>query len=121
MGIEKLIGMTITKIDGLSEQSEDVFFYTAQGTLKLHHYQDCCEYVCVNEIHGDPEWLIGSPVLTAEERTADASADVSESGTWTFYEIATNKGSVTIRWLGSSNGYYSESVSADWTDIGSVA
>lgn len=59
----------------------------------------------VVDVCGDIKNLVGAPLLMAEE-----SSESMESGTWTFYEFATVKGSVTIRWLGESNGYYGEEV-----------
>jgi hypothetical protein len=67
--------------------------------------------VSIEDIVGDLDDLIGAPLLRSEERTQDDPSREYDSGTWTFYEFATIKGSVTIRWYGSSNGYYSESVS----------
>lgn len=87
------------------------------GTVMLHHVQDCCEHVRIESLDGDLEDLVGTPIVFAEEavnppdapKTEDSSYDSHH--TWTFYRIGTIKGTVVIRWYGSSNGYYSESVS----------
>lgn len=109
---ETLLGLTVTKIDGCSDGSEEVRIETVEGrAFRMYHYQDCCETVYLHDVAGDPQDLIGSPLLMAECASNDAGTEeVSESGTWTFYKFATVKGSVTLRWLGSSNGYYSERV-----------
>ena len=113
-----LKGLTLTAIHGAEPDSDQIIFETDAGrTFYQHHYQDCCENVCVDEIHGDIQDLIGSPILLAEEVTFDnepapdgAIPEFPDSYTWTFYKLATAKGHVTIKWLGESNGYYSEAV-----------
>lgn len=124
-----LKGKTLASIEN---KGEEILFKTTTGeTYRQIYYQDCCADCSVEEIHGDLNDLVGTPILMAEEvssnepspemqaqrnkEKAEAEArggyyyDNSESGTWTFYKAATIKGSVTIRWYGSSNGYYSES------------
>ena len=61
---------------------------------------------------GDPASLVGHVLEVAELRTnsADNEPEYAESWTWSFYEFRTVGGSVTLRWLGESNGYYSEEV-----------
>jgi len=44
------------------------------------------------------------------EEVTEAGSNDWDTYTWTFYKFATAKGYVTIRWYGTSNGYYSESV-----------
>lgn len=85
----------------------------------MEHIQDCCESVSIVDICGDLTDLVGSPILIAKKTTSkehtfmnkkskDFGLYSDDSETWTFYELATIKGSVTILWYGSSNGYYSE-------------
>ena len=111
-GIEDLKGCVLTSVQ--YTENEEIVFKTAQGDVyRMMHEQDCCESVYIESIVGDLEDLIGSPVLLAEEVSSeglDPPHEDYESYTWTFYKLATINGSVTIRWFGSSNGCYSESV-----------
>jgi len=115
--LESLEGRTIANIEGKVGDDRIVFFMEDGKKYVMLHHNDCCEYVRVEDIIGDLGDLIGSPILAAEEATSHIGLDgkVSnprdcDSFTWTFYKFATLKGYVTIRWLGESNGYYSESV-----------
>jgi hypothetical protein len=113
-------GLTFERIEGMSEHSDSVTFYATNGSVwNMYHDQECCESVYLADVVGDPEDLIGSPILTYEEVVnsddnldvnGELLADGEDSHTWTFYKFQTAKGAVTLRWFGSSNGYYSESV-----------
>jgi hypothetical protein len=106
-----LVGRTLAVV---SADSERVTLVTQQGDVCiLYHRDDCCESVWLEEIVGDLADLIGSPLLVAEERVSNDEPPLrtgEESYTWTFYELRTVAASVTLRWYGTSNGYYSESV-----------
>lgn len=97
------------------------FFTTCGQVFLMYHQQDCCECVSIEDICGDLDDIVGSPLTNAEEVSNyhetfsllvphSQDEDSEESYTWTYYKFDTAKGGVTIRWYGSSNGYYSESV-----------
>ena len=119
--INELVGKIISKID--NNNNEQLYFYCNDDSVYImYHSQDCCESVSIEDIVGDLSDLLHSPVIDAreesnsEEHPADkqnTEVYAGDSFTWTFYIIGTMKGSVTIRWYGSSNGYYSESVNFD--------
>jgi len=117
-----LYGEILTEVEGCKSGSDEVLFRTESGrTFKLYHSQDCCEYVRLEEVHGDIQDLIGVPILRAEESTnQDNPPEDPESWTWTFYRLQTIKGSVQLRWLGESNGYYSESVDFEEVKVSSL-
>lgn len=117
-------------LQAVKQNGDEIYFTLAnRDTYRLFHSQDCCETVEIESIVGDLADLVGSPILVAEESSSgedpNTAIDVkvknrllgiepyvsSESNTWTFYKLATIKGYVDIRFHGSSNGYYSESVS----------
>lgn len=108
-----LNGSIITEIKGMEEGSEEITFTTIKdgttNTYRMWHEQDCCENVWLSDICGDVEDLLFAEVIHAEEREEWRETDWG-TATWTFYDIQTTKGCVNLRWVGESNGYYSESV-----------
>jgi hypothetical protein len=110
--IEDMRGKVFTRVSGDVGDGKMVF-ENATERFVFFHYQDCCESVDINDIVGDLEDLVGEPLLIAEEVSGATEPDEEhyESYTYTFYKFATRKGYVDVRWLGESNGYYSESVS----------
>jgi len=137
--IEDLKGKTLISITGI--ENDEIIFTTSEGEkYKMYHEQSCCENVTIDDINGDIEDLLNTPITLAEEvsnldfekQWVDSFVNIEEkdededwynhekknangeyfpeSYTWTFYKLATIKGYVDIRWFGESNGYYSESV-----------
>jgi len=141
----ELLGKTLVRVKVIKDGGDTITFVCDDDTeYALYHDQDCCEAVDIEDICGDLDCLLGTPILEAEEASSDCENDlfdfmpyehrkevfknilregsdehdryIPESQTWTFYKLATIKGSVTIRWYGESNGYYSERVSFKRTD-----
>lgn len=109
-GFDDLVGRVLYKIDQIGNE-ELRFHLTDDHYVRMYHQQDCCESVSIEDIVGDLDDLVGTPLLTVETRVGhNENENDFESNTWTYYSFRTIKGSVDIRWYGSSNGYYSESV-----------
>lgn len=136
--MEDLKGLTFTNIELIDYNNGDELVFTSDSgdVYNMYHAQDCCENVELDDICGDLSDLVNTPILDAREEVSDTRTEgeqmildgeayvmhklsifgaeeqtsFSESETWTFYLFRTIKGSVTLRWHGSSNGYYSESV-----------
>ena len=118
--ISILNGRHIVDVTGLEHGSDEAVFVCSDGSKwRMTHFQSCCESVQIEDVIGDVADLQDATVIDARKETSETDPDdrapdednrYRESFTWTFYIIQTNKGAATIRWLGESNGYYSESV-----------
>lgn len=118
---ENMLNLTFISVENIAD--EELVFKSEDGRLfKFYHAPCCCESVMIHDVIGDLSDLVGNPLLQAEavshENENPEGAPIKEyqdSFTWTFYKFATIKGSVTVRWYGESNGWYSESV--DYAEI----
>lgn len=114
-----------TNISGMEENSDVITmvfecFYNRKFVVSFFHDQDCCEDVSVDEVHGDVEDLLNTPLLSYEESSSDEpplGCEPVECDTWTFYTFRTIKGTVTVRWFGTSNGYYSTDVTCKVSEL----
>lgn len=108
MGYYDLVGKTFTSV--VQDGDDAIRFKVGDTTAySLLHTQDCCESVSIEDVCGDLSDLEGTEILEASE--SSEHDDSVESGTWSFFKFRTRKGYVTVRFYGSSNGYYSESAS----------
>ena len=104
-----LLNKNIYKIYQVKE--DYIVILTNEGYVYiLLHYQDCCEHVYIADICGELENSTGLVVRAEENENRPDKPTMDDSETWTFYKLDTVKDNVTIRFCGSSNGYYSESV-----------
>ena len=112
---KELQGRTLCRAE--ADGAELRLYLTDSHYVRFYHEQDCCESVSIDDICGSLEDLVGEPLTEAEEVSGYNGPETGdESYTWTFYRFATRLGAVTVRWYGSSNGYYSEGVSVAIVD-----
>jgi hypothetical protein len=104
---EEMLGETMASVTGAP--GGDVMVFTSLAGDEFR-FTDPADYstVYLEDIVGDLGDLCGSPIVLAEAVSEDAADDGHDSATWTFLRYGTAKGTVTVRWFGSSNGYYAE-------------
>ena len=112
---DDMLGRVVSHWD--CTQDELVLHFGENQRVRFCHDQDCCESVVIEDVCGDLDDLIGTPLVEAEvvyQTDEDPEAvpgdHADDSWTWSFYKFGTRRGSVTVRWFGTSNGFYSESV-----------
>jgi hypothetical protein len=94
---------------------DDIMITTEDGTkYHFYHEQDCCESVRIYDWKGDYNDLVGKELLYIEDDNDDftgkETVDPWDCYTCTNIKFVTNENTVVSRWIGESNGYYSESV-----------
>jgi hypothetical protein len=107
--IDSLVGETLSFID-IDDDNNEILLTTESGRqIKIFHQQDCCESVFIDSTDGDWNELLGKVLI---EVTKDVVSDETECETSTHTKLIfrVNDATVVSRWIGYSNGYYSEDV-----------
>jgi hypothetical protein len=111
-----LKGEILTYID-VDDENNTIMLTTASGRkIKIYHDQECCEYVRIESLEGDFRDLIGKVIIEFEHlEEYEDSNDYGDHQTKTSLVFKVDGATVISKWVGDSNGYYSESV--DLRDI----
>lgn len=120
--ISQLIGCRVWQVDTETIDPNLLVLHLTNGDVAhFFHVQDCCESVYLADITGDLDDLLDAEIYDAREDCETGGEHGDSTYTWTFYNIRTSKGTITLRFNGESNGYYSESVDFDIeTDDGAL-
>jgi hypothetical protein len=105
-----LVGEVLDAVD-IDKRKDQILLTTRSGRQFLvYHEQDCCESVRIVGQDGNFEKLIGKPIVEARDNAVDTSEEAADSQTTTTLIFRVDGETVISRWVGDSNGYYSESV-----------
>lgn len=121
IALESLVGEVLTHVDIFSDE---ILLTTESGRkIQIHHDQDCCESVGIVDTEGNWQDLVGKPLLEAsteidpDNDPVFIETDKNYHDSWTNTKLTFRVDGATVinRWIGDSNGYYSENV--DFEDI----
>jgi hypothetical protein len=107
-----LVGEVLDAVD-IDREENQILLTTRSGRKFLvYHEQDCCETVAISDQDGNFDNLIGKPLIEARDFAVDTGESESDydSQTTTTLVFRVDDQTVVSRWIGDSNGYYSESV-----------
>ena len=105
-----LVGEVLDTVD-IDREENQILLTTRSGRkFVVYHEQDCCETVAISGQDGSFDKLIGKPIVEARDIAVDTGDDEIESQTTTTLVFRVDDQTVISRWVGDSNGYYSESV-----------
>lgn len=115
--ISNLIGTTLLGYHIFDDDDEKlIMFYDDFYNYTFYHDQDCCENVFLEGenklLESEIKAILNSPIVLAEARTDTSNSERGNeySETFTFYTLRTHNDTLTLRFVGRSNGYYSERV-----------
>jgi hypothetical protein len=112
-----LVGEIVTHVDVDRQENQILLTMQSGKRYKIYHDQDCCEDVKIDETQegdGDLVTLVGNRIdevkLEEESDQEPRPSEYADSWTRTKITFRINSETVVSRWIGESNGYYSESV-----------